>query len=157
MNSLIINSECIAKELSLCHKLKFSNPYIFGTWCCRLLIFQTKMIWCIRIHSLKFLRCTNWVAEIYELENQSLCQRLNSFIYKHKLAISICTSVSLLCVYNHNSITSWLICLKFWLAYSVEPHECFKLGLTILSSEGLTKLGILSYQLPVLNLYRWIK
>ena len=46
------------KELSLCHKLKFSNPYIYGTWCCRLLIFQTKIIWCNRIHSLKFLRST---------------------------------------------------------------------------------------------------
>ena len=46
------------KELSFCHKLKFPNPYIYGTWCCRLLIFQTKIIWCNRIHSLKYLRST---------------------------------------------------------------------------------------------------
>ena len=46
------------KELSFCHKLKFSNPYIYGTWCCRLLIFQTKIIWCNRIHSLKYIRYT---------------------------------------------------------------------------------------------------
>ena len=46
----------LSKELSLCHKLKFSNPYIHGTWCCRLLIFQTKIIWCNRIYSLKYLR-----------------------------------------------------------------------------------------------------
>ena len=31
----------MTKELSLCHKLKFSNPYIFATWLCELLIFQT--------------------------------------------------------------------------------------------------------------------
>jgi len=23
------------KELSFCHKLKFYNPYIFGTWWCK--------------------------------------------------------------------------------------------------------------------------
>jgi len=46
------------KELNLCHKLKFSNPYIYWTWCCRLLIFQTKIIWCNRTHSLKYLTST---------------------------------------------------------------------------------------------------
>ena len=30
-----------AKELSLCHKLKFSNPNIFATQCRRPYIFQT--------------------------------------------------------------------------------------------------------------------
>ena len=29
------------KELSLFHELKFSNHYIFVTWCCKPLIFQT--------------------------------------------------------------------------------------------------------------------
>ena len=29
------------KELSLCHKFNASNPYIFVTWLCKLLIFQT--------------------------------------------------------------------------------------------------------------------
>ena len=46
------------KELSLCHKLKFSNPYIFTTGWRRPLIFQTYNIWCNRIHSLKYLRFT---------------------------------------------------------------------------------------------------
>ena len=46
------------KEWSLCHKLKFSNPYIYGTWYYRLLIFQTKIMWCNRINSLKYLRST---------------------------------------------------------------------------------------------------
>jgi len=56
--SLILLWLSMLKELSHCHKLKFSNPYIYGTWCCRLLIFQTKIIWCNRIHSLKYLRST---------------------------------------------------------------------------------------------------
>ena len=32
------------KELSFCHKLKFSNPYIFGPQCHKPLIFQTYII-----------------------------------------------------------------------------------------------------------------
>jgi len=55
---LYLFNTILIKELSLCHKLKFSNPYIYGTWCCRLLIFQTKIILCNRIHSLKYLRST---------------------------------------------------------------------------------------------------
>ena len=34
----------LLKELSLCHKLGFSNPYIFGTQCRKPLIFQTYII-----------------------------------------------------------------------------------------------------------------
>ena len=30
-----------SKELSLCHKLKFSNPYIFATWQCKSLILNS--------------------------------------------------------------------------------------------------------------------
>ena len=67
------------KELSLCHKLKFSNPYIYGTWCCRLLIFQTKIIWCNRIHSLKFLRSTTLGCKDIRKRNLSLWQRINYF------------------------------------------------------------------------------
>ena len=55
----ILNYEIGRKELSLWHKLNFSNPYICGTWCCRLLIFQTKIIWCNKIHSMKYLRSTS--------------------------------------------------------------------------------------------------
>ena len=32
------------KELSLCHKLKYLNPYIFRIQCCKPLIFQTQII-----------------------------------------------------------------------------------------------------------------
>ena len=48
----------LLKELSLCHKLGFSNPYIFGTQCRKPLIFQTYIIRSNRIHSLKYLRST---------------------------------------------------------------------------------------------------
>ena len=46
------------KEMSFCHKLKFSNPYsyIYETWWCKALIFQTLIIWSYRIHSLKYKR-----------------------------------------------------------------------------------------------------
>ena len=47
-------------ELSLCHKLKFSNPYIFETWWCKPLVFQTKIIWASRLHSFKYLRSTTF-------------------------------------------------------------------------------------------------
>jgi len=41
------------KELIPCHKLLFSNPYIFGTHCRKPLIFQTYIIRSNRSHSLK--------------------------------------------------------------------------------------------------------
>ena len=48
------------KELSLCHKLKYWNPYIFRIQCCKPLIVQTQIIWFNRIHSLKYLRSTTF-------------------------------------------------------------------------------------------------
>ena len=44
--------------MSLCHKLKFSNPYIFANWWCKPLIFQTRVICPNRNHNLKYLRST---------------------------------------------------------------------------------------------------
>ena len=44
------------KELSLCHKIRIYNLYIFGTQCRKSLIFQTYIIWSNKIHSLKYLR-----------------------------------------------------------------------------------------------------
>ena len=35
---------------------KYLNSYIFTTWWCKLLIFQTKCIWSNTIHSLKYLK-----------------------------------------------------------------------------------------------------
>ena len=43
------------KELSLCHKLWFYNPYIFATGWRKPFIFQTYMIWANISHSLKYL------------------------------------------------------------------------------------------------------
>ena len=48
------------KELSLCHKLKYSNLYILKNWCDKPLIFQIQVIWSNRIHSLKYLRSTTF-------------------------------------------------------------------------------------------------
>ena len=44
--------------MSLCQKIKLSNPYIFTTGWCRPLIFQTYIIWSNGIFSLKYLRST---------------------------------------------------------------------------------------------------
>jgi len=44
------------KKPKLCHKLNFSNHFIFLTWWFTLLIFQTLIIWSHRILSLKYLR-----------------------------------------------------------------------------------------------------
>ena len=65
------------KELSLCHKLRFSNLYIFGTKCCRPQIFQTYLI---QQNSYFETRSKNSVEKIQRLENLSLWRRLNSFI-----------------------------------------------------------------------------
>ena len=46
------------KELSLCHKLKYWNLYIFRTRCCKPLIFLTQITSATRIHSLKYPRST---------------------------------------------------------------------------------------------------
>ena len=46
------------KELSLCHKLKYSTPCIFATCWCKLLKFQTLIIWSNIIYSLEYLRST---------------------------------------------------------------------------------------------------
>ena len=53
-----LSSLHFTKELYLCHRFKFINPYILATWWCKPLIFQTYIIWSSRIHSLKYLRST---------------------------------------------------------------------------------------------------
>ena len=65
-NCLVANYKSISeiswiKELSLCHKLKFSNPYIFETWCCKSLIFYT--VGSNNIHSLN-------IPKVYDIRLQ---------------------------------------------------------------------------------------
>ena len=79
------------KELSLCHKFNFCNPYIFATWWCKPLIFKTYIIWSNSIYSLLNIKgLRHWVAKILKLENQSLWQRLNSqFLFNLLLVRSL--------------------------------------------------------------------
>ena len=49
----------LLKEVSFCHKLKFSNPYIFATCWCKPLIFQTWTILSNIVYSLKYQRSKN--------------------------------------------------------------------------------------------------
>ena len=53
----------LRKELRLGLILKFSNSFIFATGWCKLLIFQTWIIWVNRVHSLKYLSSTTMVCK----------------------------------------------------------------------------------------------
>ena len=59
---------------------QFSNPYIFGTWWCKPLIFQTLIIWYNIIHCLKYLRSTILGCKDIWIRNSEFVARLNSFI-----------------------------------------------------------------------------
>ena len=83
------------KELSFCHKLKFSNPYIYGTWCCRLLIFQTKIIWCNKIRSLKYLRSTTLGCRHIEIRKSEFVTKTQFLYDKDHIII------------NFNLLNSW--------------------------------------------------
>ena len=50
----LLDRKRMSKELSLCHKFSFCKTYIFATLWCKLLIFQTYIIWSNSIHSLKY-------------------------------------------------------------------------------------------------------
>jgi len=71
--------------LSLCHKLKCYNSYIFATCWCKLLKFQTLIIWSNIIYSLEYLRSITLGCKIYELKNLILWHGLNSFNLKSEL------------------------------------------------------------------------
>ena len=80
--ALILNQNCnvVAKEMSHCHKLKFSNHYIFATQCRRPSIFQTLISVTINNLSLKFQKFKPTGCEDKGiLKNLSLWQKLNSF------------------------------------------------------------------------------
>ena len=65
----------VAKELTLCFKLWFSNPNIFGTQCRKPLIFQTYIFWSNKSHSLKFQR-------FMTLESKDIGIRKSEFVAK---------------------------------------------------------------------------
>ena len=58
--SIFVTEFIWKKELSLCHKLHYSNPNIFRTRCCKPLLFQTQTIWSHRFNSLKYLKFTTF-------------------------------------------------------------------------------------------------
>ena len=61
------------KELTLCHKLWFSNPNICGTRCRKPWIFQTYIFWSNKSHSLKFQR-------FKKLESKDIGIRKSEFV-----------------------------------------------------------------------------
>ena len=70
----------LQKELSLGHKLKYSNPYIFKTRCYKPLIFQTQVIWLNRFHSLKYLRSTTFGSKDKVIRNSEFVAK-TQFLY----------------------------------------------------------------------------
>ena len=69
----------LTKEMSLCNKLKFSNSYIFASWWCKPIIFQTYVIRSNRIHSLKKQMSTTSGCKDTRIKKLSLLQELISF------------------------------------------------------------------------------
>ena len=65
--------------MTLCHKLWFSNPYIFGFQHRKALTFQTMTFVRSNNISLKYQGLRHWVPKILRLENQSLWQTLNAY------------------------------------------------------------------------------
>ena len=74
-NTRFLSQKFMVKELTLCHKLWFSNPNIFGTQCRNPLIFQTYIFWSNKSHSLKFQRFTT-------LESKDIGIRKSEFVAK---------------------------------------------------------------------------
>ena len=73
--SHFIEKYCVRKELTLCHKLWFSNPYIFGLQRRKPLIFQTYIFWSNKSRSLKFQKFTT-------LESKDIGIRKSEFVAK---------------------------------------------------------------------------
>ena len=83
------------KKLSLCHKLWFSNPNIFGTQCRKPLIFQASIVWSNKSRSLKcqrfttleskdtgirkseFVAKTQFLSRIYQIANSFIILKLD--------------------------------------------------------------------------------
>jgi len=86
------------KKLSLCHKLWFSNPYIFGTQCLRPYLFQTKYAVRSNNLSLKCQRFTSSGSEDIGISKLSLWQKLLSFVNKSMIE-SIISFSSLYWIY----------------------------------------------------------
>ena len=63
-------------ELSLCHKTQFSNTYISKTRWRKPLVFQTLIIWSMRIHSLIYLGSTTLGSRHKGIKNKNLWQWL---------------------------------------------------------------------------------
>ena len=70
----------LPKDLNLCYKFNFCNPYIFATWLYKPLIFQTHIIWSNSIHSLKFQRSTTLGCSDIEIRKSEFVAKAQ-FLY----------------------------------------------------------------------------
>ena len=65
--------------MSLCHKIKFSNPFFLATWWLKPFILQTKIIWSYTIYSLKYLRSTPWDCKDIEIRKSKFVAKTQFF------------------------------------------------------------------------------
>ena len=72
----------IAKELSLCNKIKYLNLNIFRTRCCKPLIFQTQIIRSNRFHSLKYLRSATFGSKDIAIRKSEFVTK-TQFLWKY--------------------------------------------------------------------------
>ena len=86
------------KELTLCHKLWFSNPNIFGTQCRKPLIFQTYIFWSNKSQSLKFQRFTTLESKDIRIRKSEFVAK-SQFLYKDFINVS-----NYLCFLSYNTI-----------------------------------------------------
>jgi len=64
LNKIVKNGN----DVSLCHKLKFLNSFIFTTWRGKPWISQTWIIWCSGSHNLNYLRSTTSSCKDIEIK-----------------------------------------------------------------------------------------
>ena len=93
----------VSKELILCHKLWFSNPYIFETQCLKPLIFQTYVIWSNRSQSLKYQRFTTLESKDIGIRKSNLLK----IAQKKQFMAIIFDSFTLI-------IFTWRQCFQSW-------------------------------------------
>ena len=119
--------------MTLCHKLWFSNPNIFGTQCRKPLINQTYIFWSNKSHSLKFQRFTT-------LESKDIGIRKAEFVALSQFLCKIFQTPWFVYRWDLNtttSTTSLLQRVNSFVKYS-KP-----LGL---STDGIWKFRLLSEQ-----------
>ena len=109
--ALILNQNCnvVAKEMSHCHKLKFSNHYIFATKCRRPSIFQTLISVTINNLSLKFQKFKPAGCEDKGIKKFEFVAK-TQFLYMHGLNFIYVLTIDFRSKFMYSVMTNEVIC-----------------------------------------------